>query len=132
MSDQIEWACKKCDADNSVCDCKQEPVVWSLIFNNSYGVNAETTFKTKDKAVDYARRCGTPDSLVKNPDTPIVVPLYTHPSSVRRLSDNEIDVSIGCTIPKYQNEITVDDLRRLANVIMDACGIPKAKVLGGE
>jgi len=51
--------------------------------------------------------------------------LYTHPSNVRRLSDDEIDVSIGCTIPKYQNEITVDDLRRLASAIMDACNIPK-------
>jgi len=26
MSEQIEWTCKNCDADNSVCDCKREPV----------------------------------------------------------------------------------------------------------
>jgi len=129
MSDQIEWACKKCDADNSVCDCKQEPVVWSLIFNNSYGVNAETTFKTKDKAVDYARRCGTPDSLVKNPDTPIVVPLYTHPASVRRLSDSEMRKLI------YDNDYSHssdDNIIEAFNELMDACGIPKAKMLGGE
>jgi len=24
MSEQIEWSCKNCEADNSVCDCKQE------------------------------------------------------------------------------------------------------------
>jgi len=22
LSEQIEWTCKNCDADNSVCDCK--------------------------------------------------------------------------------------------------------------
>ena len=50
-----------------------DPVAWTLVFNESYGANAETTFKTEATAVDYAKKCGPPH--------PKVIPLYARPQS---------------------------------------------------
>jgi hypothetical protein len=70
----------------------QSASAWSLVFSEQYGVNAETTFKTKDKAVEYASRCGEPK--------PRIQPLYALASppvsereralegALRRLVDN--------------------------------------------
>ncbi|MFD1199531.1 hypothetical protein ACFQ3K_14590 [Brucella gallinifaecis] len=49
---------------------KQEPVAWSIIFSDHYGVNCETTFKTKQAAENYVSSCGRGK----------VVPLYLAPS----------------------------------------------------
>lgn len=46
-----------------------KPVAWTIVFNDWYGVNAETTFKTKEKAELYVKACGRG----------IVTPVYLHP-----------------------------------------------------
>jgi len=50
----------------------QEPVVYTLIFRKSYGVNAETTFKKFEDAEKYAIRCELPLSSI--------IPLYASPA----------------------------------------------------
>lgn len=40
------------------------PVVWSLVFSEGYGVNAATTFKTREKAEAYAANCSDPKPRV--------------------------------------------------------------------
>lgn len=54
---------------------KDEPVAWTLIFADNYGVNTETTFKRQGLAEEYASRCSAPK--------PSVVPLYTRPAGER-------------------------------------------------
>jgi len=57
MSEQVEWNCQNCDADNSVCDCKQEPVAWTQR-NHAVGISISL-----ERTVYHT------------------VPLYTHPSN---------------------------------------------------
>lgn len=71
--------CPKCVASKFTCDehtahCTTtpdavEPVAWSIIFSDHYGVNPETTFKTREKAKLYVKSVGRGR----------IVPLYTHP-----------------------------------------------------
>lgn len=43
------------------------PVLWGLVFTESYGLNEQTTFKTEEKAKAYSDRCSP---------KPRVVPLF--------------------------------------------------------
>jgi len=97
MSEQTEWNCHNCDADNSVCDCKQEPVAWAQrrpVLGLSISLK-RTVYHT--------------------------MPLYTNPSNIRRLSIDEqykfIDENVKI--------LGTGDALDLINRVMDACGIPK-------
>lgn len=57
-----------------------EPVAWSLVWNGGYGVNADTTFKHKDRAEEYAMKCGEPK--------PRVVPLYLASPPAKEVIDD--------------------------------------------
>lgn len=59
---------------------KAVPVAWSLIFEESIGVNAPTTYNRREDAEDYADACAMPDKCNPFPHRPKVVPLYTHPT----------------------------------------------------
>lgn len=52
-----------------------EPVLWTLVFSEHYGANAETTFKTKEKAEDYIDRCGGGR----------IMPLYSHAANEAKI-----------------------------------------------
>jgi len=80
MSEQIEWNCPNCEADNSVCDCKQEPVAWAQrrpVLGLSISLK-RTVYHT--------------------------MPLYTHPQ--RELSD-ETKIACWCNeaLLKFAREI---------------------------
>jgi len=102
MSEQIEWNCHNCDADNSVCDCKQEPVAWM----NKKGALATL----------YGKEHGH-DTESFN------MPLYTHPSSVRRLSEDEKYKFID----DHVRILSTGDALNLINRVIDACGIKEGR-----
>ncbi|MDX8383421.1 MAG: hypothetical protein R8M45_05025 [Ghiorsea sp.] len=85
-------------------ETNQEPVAWSLVFTESYGVNADTTYKTEQAARDYAISCGTPSHIVPHPKMPVVVPLYTHPQP--KPTDNEIlkEAHRICKVYKHKGD----------------------------
>lgn len=70
----------KASADGSA-----KPVAWSLVFSEALGVNAETTFKTREQAQGYASRCSSPP--------PRVVPLYAAASAVDPTAPTVLDVA---------------------------------------
>ena len=104
-----------------------EPVAW--IKQNPETLQAELHF---DKPAKYWA------TVISNPD----IPLYTHPVSqykaitntkieptvvsythpVKELTDEEISACMGF-LPKYNSEITDEDLVKFARAIMKRCGI---------
>jgi len=84
MSEQIEWNCHNCDADNSVCDCKQEPVAWMC--KDGLCISAKAKAYHEDGTPEYS------------------TPLYVHPQ--REFSD-EAKIACWCNeaLLKFAREI---------------------------
>lgn len=93
---------------------KSEPVAWSLIFDDWYGINPETTYKTREKAELYAKTCG------KNP-SPKVVALYvalpaeiqTDNATVDAIIDDIIDDMAEAWLAKKWHKAFREDCARL-------------------
>ncbi|MBD7992880.1 hypothetical protein H9643_19060 [Ochrobactrum sp. Sa2BUA5] len=80
---------------------KQEPVAWSIIFSDHYGVNCDTTFKTKQAAEKYVSLC----------ERGKIVPLYLEPSPrAQALEEAATHLDDEATMSIARSETCSDDM----------------------